>query len=265
MDSFSYKPIGIMHSNLKYKQDSPRQGNLVHDGDAYIELEPNFNFEQALEGLEEFERLWLVYEFHHNDNWKQKVNVPRKEDKLGVFATRSPYRPNPIGISCVKLVKIEGRKLYVEESDLLDESPILDIKPYVDYSDSFSTSYPAWLQKAEEEEYKVIVPEYIQKQFDYLKKNSELSFSQFVSTQLKFQPLNSKKKRLQILEDREEESCLAEIAYRTWRIHFEVDKLAKSIVVIKVKSGYSLEEMQDKSEDPYGDKDLHLKFFKKFS
>lgn len=266
MDSMNFEPIGMMHSDLVYKQESPRQGNLVGNGESFIELVSDQNFEQALEGLEEFERIWIIYKFHHNEHWKPKVNVPRKkEEKLGVFSTRSPYRPNPIGMSCVKLLKIEGRRIFVSESDLLDGSPILDIKPYVDYCDSFNTIYPDWLQQAEEDAYKLVVPEYIQKQFDYLKKVAKLSFSQFSSTQLKYEPLNIKKKRVKVLETREDKSSLAEIAYRTWRIQFELDEEAKSIVITRVKSGYSKEELNDKSQDQYGDKDVHIKYLKKFS
>lgn len=264
MDSFNYKPIGYIKSDLQFKQDSPTQGTRVESSVHCIELDPGFDFEQCLDGLAEFERLWVIYEFHKNGHWKTKVNVPRKEEKLGVFATRSPYRPNPIGMTCVKLVKIDGRKLYVEESDLIDGSPVLDLKPYIDYSDSFETSYPDWLELAEENLFKITLPEYILKRFEFLKKKGKLNVSQFVKSQLEFEPLNEKKKRVEVLENREDDTVAARIAYRTWRIDFEVNLQTKKLFVTAMNSAYSKEELLDK-EDPYGDKDLHRRFLKNFN
>jgi tRNA-Thr(GGU) m(6)t(6)A37 methyltransferase TsaA len=265
MRKLELEPIGIVKSPLRLKQESPRQGNLVEVGESYIELVAGNNYEQALEGLEEFERIWVIYQFHLNESWKPKVNVPRKTDsKLGVFATRSPYRPSSLGMSCVKLERIEGRSIYIAESDILNGSPVFDIKPYVDYCDSFQTKYPDWLQEAEEEEFKVVIPEFIRKRIDYLEKHSELNFYQFITTQLKYQPLNTQKKRVTVLEDREEGMKLAEIAFRTWRMQLEVDMSSRSIVITKLFTGYRMEELMDSDDDPYGDKKLHLKFQKKF-
>jgi tRNA-Thr(GGU) m(6)t(6)A37 methyltransferase TsaA len=104
-------------------------------------LERNRNFEQALKDLEGFERIWVIYLFHLNDSWKPMVTPPRnKGKKVGVFASRSPHRPNGIGLSCVTLNRIEGLNIYISNSDILDGSPVLDIKPYLPWSDSFPDS-----------------------------------------------------------------------------------------------------------------------------
>lgn len=111
-------------------------------------LSEGHNFEQALEDLAGFEKIWLIYWFDQNKNWKPKVLVPRGPAvKRGVFATRSPHRPNPIGLSLVDLVEIKGRNLLVTNVDLLDNTPILDIKPYLPYTDAYPHAKAGWVDE----------------------------------------------------------------------------------------------------------------------
>lgn len=112
-----------------------------------VVLEPGHNFEQALEDLDGFSKIWLIYWFDRNENWKPKVLPPRGPAvKRGVFATRSPHRPNPIGLSLVDLIEIKGRTLYLGNVDLLDKTPILDIKPYLPYAEAFPEAKAGWLE-----------------------------------------------------------------------------------------------------------------------
>ena len=122
---------------------------------ACIEFLPGNNFEQALDDIEGMERLWLIYLFHRNQGWKPKVMPPRGDKKRGLFATRSPHRPNSIGMSCVRLESREGRKLWVSEYDLLDRTPILDVKPYLPYADSFPDAKTGWLEGLEDDEFEI--------------------------------------------------------------------------------------------------------------
>ena len=101
--------------------------------------------ERALKDLEDFERIWLIYVFDRNDGWRSTVKPPRGGPKRGVLATRSPHRPNAIGLSAVKVEKIEGKVLHLFGVDLLDNTPILDIKPYVPYADAFPNSAAGWI------------------------------------------------------------------------------------------------------------------------
>ena len=141
-------PIGFLQSDLKQRYETPRQGVLAKESKAVIILNANENFEQAVKDLEGFERIWVIYQFHLNKNWKPLVTPPRHtRSKVGVFATRAPYRPNHIGLSCVKLDKVDGLKIHISESDILDGSPILDIKPYLPYSDSFPDVKTGWVKK----------------------------------------------------------------------------------------------------------------------
>lgn len=141
---FAFEPIGIIHSCFKEKFGIPRQPGLVTEARATLELLPPYNREEAVRGLEGFSHLWVVFVFHASmqEKWKPTVRPPRLggNRRLGVFATRSPVRPNPIGLSVVTLEKIvceAGRvELRLKGIDLLDGTPVLDIKPYVPYVDS---------------------------------------------------------------------------------------------------------------------------------
>src|SRR5579872_4173801 len=130
-------PIGTIRTPFTDRVDAPRQPDHTGGGaSGKIILEPGKNFEQALEDLEGFEKIWLIYQFDRNINWKPKVLPPRADRiKRGVFATRSPHRPNPIGLSLVTLVEVEGRNIYVDGVDILDKTPVFDLKPYLPYAE----------------------------------------------------------------------------------------------------------------------------------
>jgi len=143
----SLEPIGVVHSGLKSKAEAARQPAAATDATAHIELYPGRNFEHALEDLVGWERIWVLFWFHLNDTWRPKVLPPRSATgRKGVFATRSPYRPNPLGLSAVRLERVEGLTLHVRDVDLVDGTPVLDLKPYVPYTDAFPDAATGWLQ-----------------------------------------------------------------------------------------------------------------------
>ena len=149
--------IGYMRSPYKEKFGIPRQPNLVQV-ESFIEMIAPYNELSAFEGIEAFSHLWLLWQFHDNKNQQDKakfrpqVRPPRLggNQKIGVFATRSMYRPAPIGLSVVQLknVKKVGQsvRVYVTGSDLLDGTPIVDIKPYIQYSDSVIDAQSGYAQ-----------------------------------------------------------------------------------------------------------------------
>jgi tRNA-Thr(GGU) m(6)t(6)A37 methyltransferase TsaA len=142
--SYGFVPIGIVRSCYTDKFGIPRQPGLVTAAEAYLELFPEYAREEAFAGLAGFSHIWLVFVFH--DCWgarrKSMVRPPRLggNRKVGVFASRAPYRPNPIGLSAVELVGLErhGRdlRLHLRGADVLDGTPVLDIKPYLPYADA---------------------------------------------------------------------------------------------------------------------------------
>ena len=137
--------IARIRSDFPTKFGIPRQSGLVEELKARVVFEPDYRNPDALRGLEEFSHLWLIWQFSQavRDTWSPTVRPPRLggNARMGVFATRSPFRPNPIGLSCVRLVGMEkdpelGHVLVVAGADLMDGTPILDIKPYLPYADS---------------------------------------------------------------------------------------------------------------------------------
>ncbi len=133
-------PIAYIHTDFKEKFGIPRQSGRIPELIGRIIFEPEFRNPDALRGITEFSHLWLIFDFSksHRDHWSPTVRPPRLggNQRMGVFASRSPFRPNPIGLSCVKLESIDKNDLIVSGIDLLDHTPILDIKPYLPYTDS---------------------------------------------------------------------------------------------------------------------------------
>ncbi|MBR3680643.1 MAG: tRNA (N6-threonylcarbamoyladenosine(37)-N6)-methyltransferase TrmO [Clostridia bacterium] len=138
------KIIARIHTDFKEKFGIPRQSGIAADTVGRIVFEPEYRVPEALRGIEEYSHLWLIWNFSEaeREGWRPTVRPPRLggNKRMGVFATRSPFRPNPIGLSSVRLLSVEdsaeGRVLIVAGADILDGTPIYDIKPYLAYTDS---------------------------------------------------------------------------------------------------------------------------------
>ena len=145
MENMSIQVIARMHSDFPSKFGIPRQSGLVEALQSIIVFEPEYRNPDALRGIEEYSHLWIIWQFSQavREGWSPTVRPPRLggNTRMGVFATRSPFRPNPIGLSCVELAAVEwstpdGPVLHVRGADLVDGTPILDIKPYLPYCDA---------------------------------------------------------------------------------------------------------------------------------
>lgn len=254
--SIVFEPIGIFHCDQRYTYDAPRQGTLATEATGVVELADGRNFAQAVQDLAGFERIWLLYLFHQNENWKPLVRPPRGERKVGVFASRAPYRPNPIGLSCVRLVAVEGTRVLVAEHDLLDGTPILDIKPYLPYADSFPEARAGWVDELAEPEFAVSFSPVAEEQLTWLESQGLVALRPFLRDQLTIRPTDPSRKRLRELGENR-----WEIAYRTWRAEFVLS--SKEILVEDIASGYRPDELLAAS-DRYGDKPLHRSFLARF-
>jgi len=257
MEKYNFTPIGFISCREQYKYEQPRQGTM-QSADSLIELSTGQNFEQALKDLEGFDYIWLIFVFHQNSGWKPLVNPPRLTDgrKVGLFATRSPYRPNPVGMSCVRLLKIDGLKLFIQGSDLLDGTPVLDIKPYINYCDSFPDAKQGWLSDETLAEYQLVYQEDVNQKISWLEENSNLSIRSFLETQLTKEPLSARRKRIKQIDD-----TTSQLSYRTWRIDFKLEEY--QIVICDLYSGYSADDLLSE-EDKYHDKSLHRRFLEEF-
>ena len=134
------KPVATIRTPFPTKFGIPRQSGILDMLESRIVFEKEYRVKDALRGLEDFSHIWLIWVFSEavREEWSPTVRPPRLggNTRMGVFATRSPFRPNPIGLSCVKLLRIEGNELVVSGADLMDGTPILDIKPYLPFADA---------------------------------------------------------------------------------------------------------------------------------
>lgn len=161
------RPIARIQSDFQEKFGIPRQSNLVPELVSYVIFEPEYRNPEALRGIEAYSHLWLIWQFSENvdADWSPTVRPPKLggNTRVGVFATRSPFRPNPIGLSSVKLEEIitttnQGTILKIAGADLLDGTPIYDIKPYVPYSDSHADATGGFATEHMHDKLEVVIP-----------------------------------------------------------------------------------------------------------
>lgn len=170
------KIIGRIYTDFKEKFGIPRQSGLVEELTAKIYFEPEYRNIDAFKGLEQFNYIWLIWEFSETvtDTFKASVRPPRlgRNEHLGVFATRAPYRPNPIGLSSVRLISTENTKegpvLTVGGADLLNGTPVYDIKPYLPYTDCHNDALSGYTEITKKHSLKVEIP---QEEFNKVKQD----------------------------------------------------------------------------------------------
>lgn len=145
--AITLEPIGVVRSPYQRRFGTPHQAAAKDsDAEAVLELDPARIPPEALADLEGMERIWILAWLDRGEGWSPSVRPPRGDrQKRGLFATRSPDRPNPIGLSAVRLIRVDGLKVHVRGIDLLDNTPILDLKPYVPYADAFPEAKAGWI------------------------------------------------------------------------------------------------------------------------
>lgn len=173
--------IARIHTDFPTKFGIPRQSGLVEELKAEIVFEPEYRNPDALRGLEEFSHIWLIWEFSEavRENWSPTVRPPRLggNKRVGVFATRSPFRPNALGLSSVRLDSVElhtdrGPVLYVSGADLMDGTPIYDIKPYLPFADSHSGATGSFTDQTKEYRLQVEIPKEFESILEEPKRNA---------------------------------------------------------------------------------------------
>jgi tRNA (adenine37-N6)-methyltransferase len=152
MESLNFRPIAVVSSVFRQKFGTPRQPGIAPTSWAEVKLNPWTQPEEALSGLDQFSHIWIIFHFHlsKTETYKPKIFPPRLEGrKLGVFATRSPHRPNSIGMSVVKLEQVLNDKIIVSGIDLVDGTPVLDVKPYIVDTESIPDASYGWIKDVE--------------------------------------------------------------------------------------------------------------------
>lgn len=263
MPPFTFEPIGLVHSPFRDRASAPRQPAAAVGVAATIELFAGRDFEHALEDLEGWDYLWVIFVFHLNEGWRPKVLPPRSTRRRGVFATRSPYRPNPIGMSAVRLERIDGRVLHVRDIDLLDGTPVLDLKPYVPYTDAIPNARTGWLAPLATSEggapprdpepgFDVVFAEPAREQARWLAEEHGVALGEAVAKTLALGPQPHPYRRIR------REGDGFRLAIKEWRVRFRVE--ARSVTVESISTGYRPAQLA--SDDPA--LDIHRAFVARF-
>jgi tRNA-Thr(GGU) m(6)t(6)A37 methyltransferase TsaA len=257
-------PIGVVRSPFGDRAQAPRQPAaeaLSHE--AVIELSAGRNFEQALSDLDGFEHIWIVSWFHLNKTWKPKILPPRgPRIKRGVFATRSPHRPNPIGLSAARLLSVRGRTLRIAQTDLLDGTPVLDIKPYLPYADAFPGASAGWLDSVMAAEksggyggarFAVAWSELALRQAAWLKSGHGVELKERADRVLARDAAPHPYRRISL-----NAAGKMQLAIKSWRVIFGIDGLA--VRVESIASGYAPAALQAASDEGLHEAPAHRAF-----
>jgi tRNA-Thr(GGU) m(6)t(6)A37 methyltransferase TsaA len=249
----SCQAIGWVECDEIHVYEAPRQPTLAHGNLAKIHIyEDQRELVYGLRAVAGFERLWIVFAFHLSQTWHPLVQPPGMRERIGVFASRAPHRPNRIGLSCVELVTLDGAVLTVRGHDLLHRTPVLDIKPYLPYSDSHPAVRTGWLERRQEQCCRIERTPAAAARLRWLQRRAGLAIESFLAAQLSRDPADRARKRVRRLAD-----SLYELAYRTWRLRFRLEQHV--VVVVDVRSGYRADEL-DQLVDPHADKAIHRAF-----
>lgn len=247
------QPIGIVRTSLVTKVEAARQPRAAEGARARIELFPGRNFEHALEDLSRWKLIWVIFCFHHNPGWRPKVLPPRSTSgRKGVFATRSPHRPNPIGLSVVRLERVEGLNVHVLDADMLDGTPVLDLKPYVAYTDSHPDAGNGWLDDAEASSgstqpadpvsaYAVTFSPLATEQAAWIETRTGLALEERIRSTLKLGPEPHPYRRIRRTEGG------MQLAVKEWRVRFSVE--GREICVIEIASGFRASQLAGEVDD----------------
>jgi tRNA (adenine37-N6)-methyltransferase len=244
------RPIGIVHSPFRERLAAPRQSVSGKETRGRIELFPQRGFEHALSDIESWPYLWVIFWFHLNQGWRPKVLPPRSSRKRGLFATRAPHRPNPIGLSVVKLERVEGLVLHVSALDMLDQTPVLDLKPYVPYADALAGAEGGWLENALDPapSYAVEFEPEARSALAYLESRWSIELTVSITQSLALGPQQHAYRRIR----RREGGYV--LAVKEWRAYFRVEE--RRIAVTAIESGYRPRELAtnaDAALDPHRD------------
>lgn len=244
------EPIGIVRTSLVTKVEAARQPRAAQGAPARIELFPGRNFEHALQDISQWQLIWVIFWFHHNAGWRPKVLPPRSTSgRKGVFATRSPHRPNPIGLSVVRLERVDGLNIHVLDADILDGTPVLDLKPYVAYTDSHPDAGNGWLDGSRGSTqpvdpvtaYEVTFMPLANEQANWIETRTGLAIEERIRSTLALGPEPHPYRRIRRLDEG------MQLAVKEWRVRFSVE--GREVRVIEITSGFRESQLAGEGGD----------------
>jgi len=236
---YLFEPIGVVRSPFAERAAAPRQASAGRDIVGRIELFAGKGYDHALEGMGAWEYAWVLFVFHRNveqgRGWKAKVLPPRSETRQGVFATRSPHRPNPIGLSAVAIERVDGLVVHVRGLDVLDGTPVLDLKPYVAYADSHPGARAGWLETPDPAPaWEVQLGAEASLEIEWLRSRG-VDLKESIVSVLAVGPQPHPYRRI-----RKREGGMR-LALKEWRVDFVVED--RRIDVLRIRSGYRPAEL----------------------
>ena len=239
---FELTPIGVVHSPWKDKHETPRQPAFARGVAGRIEIVAGSAYEHALEDLQTWSHIWVIFWFHRNTGWRPKVLPPRSGKKRGVFSTRSPHRPNPIGLSVLRLEHVEGRVLHVLDVDMIDQTPVLDVKPYVAYTDSVPAAGSGWLERADEPadpgpQYEVSYAPHAELQLAWLESRAAIDVRAIADKVLRAGPTPHPYRRIRAHRDH------FSLGVKDFRVRFTVE--GNQVTVHAIATGYRAGVLDD--------------------
>lgn len=242
-------PIGVVRTPFPDRVSAPRQAAAAPDAEGRIELVEGRGLEHAVSDLEGWEYIWVLFWFHLNAGWRPKVLPPRSAERRGVLSTRSPYRPNPVGMSAVQLLGVEGLTLRVRGVDMIDGTPVLDIKPYVPYADARPQARTGWLEPLVPDEqqaprdpepgFEVAWEAPAAEQAAWLEERG-VQLRQAVDRTLELGPQPHPYRRIKADGD------AMRLAVKSWRVRFRAE--GRRILVLSVGTGYRERELWEGAE-----------------
>lgn len=261
--SLTLRPIGHVRTTSRFKFDAPNQPDAASEQTNTIELLPGNQYELALSDLEGFDKIWIVSWFDRNSDWRPRVMPPRGPAKRrGVFATRSPHRPNPIGLTCVSLLRIEGRVLEVGPLDLVDGTPVLDIKPYLRTVDCHPSARMGWLEEVESAEqalpaFRVELSPVAADQLGWLRDTWQVDFTERAFHILERDPSPHRTRRVLKMGDNQ-----FRIACGAWRMFYRLE--GDLVVIEEIGKGYSDESLQAPGWEKIIHRDAQVAFAQRY-
>ena len=260
LPTLTLEPIGFIRTPYADRASAPRQPYASGEVEGTIELLPRRGFEHALDDLDEWRFIWVIFWFHLNRGWRPKVLPPRSAVRRGLFATRTPHRPNPLGISVLRLVSVEGLTIRVRGVDLIDGTPILDIKPYVPWADSIPDAGTGWFDapptldassqprpgaldaKVQQrpsdpiDEYQVHFDAHAEAQLTWLRERHQIDLVPSLRRALALGPHPHPYRRIKPATDMPDTFV---VAYKEWRARFRIEpESPRTLTVFAVFTGY---------------------------
>ncbi len=259
-DSLTLQPIGHLRTKQHVKFHAGHQPSAAQATHNVLELLPHADYAKALRDLAGFDRVWLLWWFHRNPGWRSLVLPPRgPATRRGVFATRSPHRPNALGLSCVPLLGIEGLRLILGPCDLLDGTPVFDLKPYVPSYDAFPEARAGWIDALDAEldappKFSVCLAPLAQLQAEWLLAEHAIDFVPRLIELLARDPSPHRTRRI-----KKRPSGLSDICCGAWRARFLIE--GETVTITELEPGFPPRRLAKEGYADIPDRAAQLAFF----